>query len=182
MTEKSKDKISSEERKLGKALNFGLLYGASARTFQIRARVDYGLDIPLDEAQRFKAIFDQTYSRLRWWQLEQHREAQTKGKIQTVGGRLVSFPNPANCYTDSRNYPIQAAAADLHILAIQGIYAKLVERRLPAFLVNFVHDELVLEVREDLLDEVSCLVVDEMTGAFLSYSKPIIRNPWRKDS
>jgi DNA polymerase-1 len=79
------------ERKLGKAHSFGLLYGASVRTFEIRARVDYGLDISLDEAYRFKAIFDQTYSRLRWWQLEQHREAEQKDKIRTVGGRLISF-------------------------------------------------------------------------------------------
>src|SRR5215208_3137501 len=147
VTGKSEDAITSEERKLGKALNFGLLYGASANTFKIRARVDYGLDISLDEAQRFKSIFDQTYSRLRWWQLEQHREAQTKSKIKTVGGRLVSFHNPARCYTDARNYPIQAAAADLQLLATQRIYAQVVERRFPAFLVNFVHDELVLEVR-----------------------------------
>ncbi len=35
VTRKSEDKITSEERKLGKTLNFGLLYGASARTFQI---------------------------------------------------------------------------------------------------------------------------------------------------
>jgi DNA polymerase-1 len=171
VTRKSEDKINSEERKLGKALNFGLLYGASAQTFQTRARVDYGLDIPLDEAQRFKAIFDQTYLRLRWWQLEQHREAQTKGNIKTVGGRLVSFPNPANCYTDSRNYPIQAAAADLQMLAIQRIYTQLLECKLPAFLINFVHDELVLEVRDDLIDEVSCLTQDEMTGAFLELFK-----------
>jgi len=34
VTGKSEDEITIEERKLGKALNFGLLYGASARTFQ----------------------------------------------------------------------------------------------------------------------------------------------------
>jgi len=39
-------------------------------------------------------------------------------------------------------------------------------------LVNFVNDELVLEVREDLLDEVSCLLVNEMTGVFLELFKP----------
>jgi DNA polymerase I-like protein with 3'-5' exonuclease and polymerase domains len=66
--------------------------------------------------------------------------------------------------------------------AIQRIYARLLERRLPPFLINFVHDALVLEVPGNLLDEVSCLVVDEMTGAFLSYSKPIIRNPWHRDA
>jgi DNA polymerase I len=169
---KSEDEITSEERKLGKALNFGPLYGASAGTFQIRASVDYGLAISLDEAQRFKAIFDQTYSYLRWWQLEQQREAKTKGKIETVDGRLVSFQNPARCYTDARNYPIQAAAADLQLLALQRIYAQLVERKLPAFLVNCVHDELVLEVRADPVNEASSLLEDEMTDAFLEVFKP----------
>jgi DNA polymerase I len=127
--------------------------------------------------RRFKSIFDQIYSRLRWWQLEQHREAEQKGKIKTVGGRLVSFQNPAMCYTDSRNYPIQAAAADLQLLAIQRIYTRLAERNLPAFLVNFVHDELVLEVRADRVDEVSSLVVDEMSGAFLELFEPYKPEP-----
>ena len=177
VTGKAEDEITIEERKLGKALNFGLLYGASARTFQTRASVDYGLAISLDEAQRFKFIFDQTYSRLRWWQLEQQREAETKGKIKTMSGRLVSFHNPARCYTDARNYPIQAAAADLQLLGIHRIYAQLVERKLPAFLVNFIHDELVLEVREDLTDEVSSLLEDEMTGAFLMLFRPYNPEP-----
>jgi DNA polymerase I len=87
------------------------------------------------------------------------------------------LPNPARCYTDARNYPIQAAAADLQLLAVQRIYAQLVERKLPAFLVNFVHDELVLEVREDLVEEVSSLVVDEMTGAFLELFSPYNSEP-----
>jgi DNA polymerase I len=89
----------------------------------------------------------------------------------------MSFQNPARCYTDSRNYPIQAAAADLQLLAIQRIYARLIERKLPAFLVNFVHDELVLEVREDLLDEISSCLADEMTGAFLQLFKPYNPEP-----
>jgi DNA polymerase I len=171
VTGKSEDEITIEERKLGKALNFGLLYGASARTFQTRASVDYGLDISLDEAQRFKSIFDQTYSRLRWWQLEQHREAQTKGKIKTVGGRLVSLQNPEKCYTDARNYPIQAAAADLQLLAIQRVHTVLLKQSLPAYLVDFIHDELVLEVREDVVPNVRELLRHEMTRAFLDLFK-----------
>ena len=92
--------------------------------------------------------------------------------IRTIGGRLASFQNPAYCYTDSRNYPIQAAAADLQLLAAQRIHARLLERKLPAFLVNFVHDKLVLEVRADRVEEVSFLVKDEMTEAFLALFRP----------
>jgi len=172
VTGKSEGDITGDERKLGKALNFGLLYGAGAHTFQTRARVDYRLEISLKEAERFKSIFDQTYAHLRWWQLEQQRAAEQKGKIKTVGGRLVSFQNPARCYTDARNYTIQTAAADLQLLAIQRVHAALLEQDLPAYLVNFIHDELVLEVREDVAGEVRELLVQEMTQAFLDLFKP----------
>ena len=171
VTGKSEDEITIEERKLGKALNFGLLYGASARTFKIRAQVDYGLDISLGEAQRFKTIFDRTYSRLRWWQLEQHWNAQITGKFTTVGGRIVFFRNRARCFTDAYNYAIQAAAADLQMLAIQRVHAALLHNNLPAYLINLIHDELVLEVREDVVADVSELLTHKMTQAFLDLFK-----------
>jgi len=43
--------------------------------------------------------------------------------------------------------------------------------------VNFVHDELVLEVRADRVDEISSLLVDEMTEAFLALFKPYTPEP-----
>jgi DNA polymerase I len=131
--------------------------------------------------RRFKSIFDQIYSRLRWWQLEQHREAEQKGKIKTVGGRLVSFQNPAMCYTDSRNYPIQAAAADLQLLAIQRVHTTLLEQGLPAYLVNFIHDELVLEVRDDYVADVRNLLTREMTQAFLGLLKSFDPDPLSRE-
>jgi len=163
--------ITDGERKLGKALNFGLLYGAGAATFRTRARVDYGLEISLEEGEQFKRVFDSTYAALRWWQGEQQRDAQSRGWIKTPGGRRVSFRDPQDCYTDSRNYPIQAAAADLQLLAIQRTHAALTAANLPAYLVNFVHDELVLEVREEALAEVTALLHKAMTGAFLDLFK-----------
>ena len=163
--------ITGEERKLGKALNFGLLYGAGARTFRTRARVDYGLEITLEEAEQFKRVFDSTYAALRWWQGEQQRDAQARGWIKTPGGRRVSFRDPQACYTDSRNYPIQAAAADLQLLAIQRTHAALLAAHAPAYLVNFVHDELVMEVREDAREAVAVLVQEAMTGAYLDLFK-----------
>ena len=167
VTGRPEDQISGEERKLGKALNFGLLYGAGAKTFRTRAQVDYGLEIPLDEAERFKRVFDQTYSRLRWWQMETEAQGKRTGYIRTPGGRRVSLRDPQDCYTDSRNYPIQSAAADLQLLAVQKVHAGLQELGLPAFLVNFVHDELVLEARADCVEEISQLLVSQMTEAFL---------------
>jgi hypothetical protein len=87
-------------------------------------------------------------------------------------------PNSALVYPEHNNPRLCTISLNLRANRRQirhveiRIFARLVERRLPAFLVNFVHDELVLEVREDLLDDVSCLVVDEMIGAFLELFKP----------
>jgi hypothetical protein len=65
----------------------------------------------------------------------------------------------------------------LQLLAIQRIHNRLVEQKLPAFLVDFISDELVLEVREDVVDEVSSLLIDEMASAFLELFKPYKPEP-----
>ena len=54
VTGKPEPTITAGERKLGKALNFGLLYGAGAKTFRTRAQNDYGLEITQEEAEEFK--------------------------------------------------------------------------------------------------------------------------------
>ena len=171
VTGKPENQVSQEERKLGKALNFGLLYGAGAKTFRNRAQMDYGITISLDEAVRFKEVFDRTYSSLRWWQMENQRKAEQRGYIQTPGGRRVCLRNPQDCYTDSRNYPIQSAAADLQYLAIKTLHAAIQNSKLPVHMVNFIHDELVLEVREDYVDETSQLLVSAMTDSFVTLFK-----------
>ena len=129
------------------------------------------LSFPLEEAERFKGIFDQTYNKLRWWQMENQRKGQRSGFIKTPAGRRVSFRDPQDCYTDSRNYPIQAAAADLQLAAIVRVHAAIQKQGLPAYLVNFVHDELVLEVATDAAEDVSSLLVHEMKQAFLDLFK-----------
>jgi|TARA_B100000315_G_scaffold253395_1_gene292090 DNA polymerase I-like protein with 3'-5' exonuclease and polymerase domains len=167
VTGKAVDEISADERKLGKALNFSLLYGAGAKTFQTRAQVDYGIEISLEKAERFKEVFDNTYSTLRWWQSEKQRDAERTGSFTTVGGRLCTYKDQKHVYTESRNYPIQSAAADLQLSAIAR--CALAIQNLPAYMINFVHDELVLEVREDAIDQLSTILKEEMTAAFTDF-------------
>ncbi len=83
----------------------------------------------------------------------------------------MSFKDPEDCYTDAWNYPIQSAAPDLQLLAIQRTHEALLDARLPAYLVNFVHDALVLEVWEDTLGEVESLLQTAMVDAFLDLFK-----------
>ena len=53
-------------------------------------------------------LFDRTYNKLRWWQFENERKGKQTGYVQTVGGRRINYRDPANCYTNSRNYPTKS--------------------------------------------------------------------------
>jgi DNA polymerase I-like protein with 3'-5' exonuclease and polymerase domains len=55
--------------------------------------------------------------------------------------------------------------------AIHRVHTALRHKDLPAHMINFIHDELVLEVREDVVDDVRELLRHEMTGAFLDLFK-----------
>jgi DNA polymerase I-like protein with 3'-5' exonuclease and polymerase domains len=57
------------------------------------------------------------------------------------------------------------------MLAIQKVHAVLLQTNLPAYLVNFIHDELVLEVQDNVVAEVRELLRHEMTQAFLDLFK-----------
>ena len=181
ITGKPPAEVTPDERKLGKALNFGLLYGAGAETFRRRAWLDYDIHLASAEARRFKEVFDQTYQVLRTWQEQNHRLVERQGWLQSPAGRRIYVKNPGNCYTVARNYPVQGAAADLMMLAIQRTHAALLQAKVPAFLVNFVHDELVLEVADDAVAQVKDLVNQAMTSAFLDLFReydpaPLARN------
>ena len=170
--------VTDAERKKGKAINFLFLYGGGVDTYRTRAFVSYGLDISEDEAAYHRDVFDQTYAALRWWQSEEYAEHQRVGGVKTVGGRWLPFPDPNDCYTNSRNYPIQGSAADLQYLAIQRVHNAI--QGMDAHLINFVHDELVLEVRADQVEKVAALVQDQMTNAFLDLFKSFDPAPLAK--
>jgi hypothetical protein len=83
-------------------------------------------------------------------------------------GTLVSLQEPARCYTTSRETILFKPRRQIFSsLQYNRFIPSSWKCKLSAFLVNFVHGELVLEVREYLTDEVSSFLVDEVTGAFL---------------
>jgi DNA polymerase I-like protein with 3'-5' exonuclease and polymerase domains len=153
-----------------------LLYGAGARTFRSFASANYGLDITLEDAEQYKTQFDKSYAKLRFWQLEQHRKHQQAGEFRTVGGRRCVFKDRKHCYTDSRNYPIQGAAADLQMKAIHAVSDQLTGKGV--YLVNMVHDELIMEVVDAQVAHVMDQLVLIMTDVFMQVFR---RFPAAKD-
>ena len=60
------------------------------------------------------------------------------------------------------NAPIQGSAADIIKLAMVNVYNKLKEKELKSTMILQVHDELILNVKENELEEVKQIVKDEM--------------------
>lgn len=163
------DKVTADHRRNAKAINFGLIYGMSP----------FGLtrttDLTLAEAEDFvKAYFNQ-FPGVRAYIENTKKLAAEQGYIETLLGRRRYFPalkDGTNYILRSRleresiNSPIQGTAADIMKLAMLRIAAALPKAKLKGQMLLQVHDELVLEVPEDEIEETAKLVSKEMTDAY----------------
>ncbi len=138
--------ITKEERKLAKALNFGLIYGQGARGLKDYARASYGVEMSREEADLYRRRFFDTYPGLKHWHEWERREWQ-RGNTETrtlTGRRRTGLTT----LTERLNSPVQGTGADGLKLALAFLY----ERRgeCPgAVPILAVHDEIVLECEED---------------------------------
>jgi DNA polymerase-1 len=164
-----KAEVSKEERQLAKAVNFGLLFGLGAKGLRYYAKSEYGLDLSLEEAGRYRRAFFATYGGLARW----HRAAgaATARECRTLAGRrrLLHELTP---YTHRLNTPVQGCEADGAKLAM----ALLWERRgqVPgAVPVLFCHDEIVVEAGEDQADAAAAWLQAAMVEAMAPQIDPV---------
>ena len=100
--------VGKEDRKLAKAVNFGLLYGQGARGLKEYARDKYETDITLEEAALYKRRFFETYPGLAAWH-ERERQRMKRGETETrtlAGRRRVGVER----FTEWVNAPVQGTA------------------------------------------------------------------------
>jgi DNA polymerase-1 len=137
--------VGKEDRKLAKAVNFGLLYGQRARGLREYARDSYGTDITLEEAALYKRRFFETYPGLKSWHDRERRALERGGaETRTLAGRRRKG---VTRFTEWVNAPVQGTGAD----GLKLAQALLWERRgeCPGVLpVATVHDEIVVECDE----------------------------------
>ena len=97
-------------------------------------------------------------------------EAKTTGSVKTMLNRRRFIPEikSSNKIVKSlgerlaMNAPIQGSAADIIKLAMVNVFNKLKEKSLKSEIILQVHDELILNVKKDELEEVKALVKEEM--------------------
>ena len=174
----SPEAVTKEQRQLAKAVIFGLLYGQGARGLARYAKQTYGVEMSEAEAEKHRNRLFKTYPGLRAWQKQTGDTVQLTQKVKTSCGRVRDFGRERKGYQycAALNHPIQGAAAEITLSALARITPLLCG---DCRLVNVVHDEILLEVREDKVDCFKELVIDAMESAFLDVfpeSNPYLKN------
>ena len=161
------ESVSAEQRRSAKAINFGLIYGMSA--FGLTRQ----LGITRGDAQEYIELYFARYPQVKIYMDAIRNQARESGFVETVFGRRLYLPD-----IDSRNYqrrqyaersainaPMQGTAADIIKKAMIDLERQLVEESIDAKIIMQVHDELVLEVKDNSVDAVRELVTEAMGKA-----------------
>lgn len=158
------DKVSKEERSKAKAVNFGIVYGIS----------DYGLGEQIGVSRKIaKEYIEQyldKYSGIKKFMEDISEIAKTDGYVKTLYNRRRYIPEiQSNNYVVRQfghriamNTPIQGSAADIIKIAMINVYKKLRENKLESKLILQVHDELLVEAKEEEKEIVEKILKNEM--------------------
>ncbi len=182
---KPEEQITKEERQLAKAVNFGLIYGISAKGLVEYAKT-YGVDLSLDSAQKIRESFFGYYTAIRAW--HERVKKELREFKESRGHTLLGRPYTAHTFPDAVNYPIQGTGADLLKLSVLMFDAELRRENLGANVVNLVHDEVLVECEEHIAERVKELLERAMkhAGKIVLKQVPVevevsINKRWEKD-
>ncbi|AFJ88357.1 DNA polymerase I [Burkholderia sp. KJ006] len=158
--------VNSDQRRIAKVINFGLIYGMSA--FGLASN----LGITRDAAKLYIDRYFARYPGVAQYMEDTRAAAKDQGYVETVFGRRLWLPeiNGGNgprrqaAERAAINAPMQGTAADLIKLSMIAVDDWLTRDRLASRMIMQVHDELVLEVPDDELSLVREKLPEMMCG------------------
>jgi len=118
--------------------------------------------VKLDWAERAVAWYYFDFTGISKWRQKSVAEARAKKRVRTKIGRLIHIPDDASDRS-LFNLPVQATGADGFKLALIHISEKL--NGLDARIVHTQHDEIIVEVRDDIANRVKAIVAESMEEA-----------------
>lgn len=156
--------VTKDMRRTAKAVNFGILYGISSFGLSEDLKIDVG------SAKKFIDNYLETYPGIKEYMDKEKKEAYKNGYVTTIMNRrrVIDELKSSNYMVRSGgermalNTPIQGSAADILKKAMVDLHREMTKRGLKSKILIQVHDELVLNVYKDELEEVKALVKDKM--------------------
>jgi len=163
-----RDEVTAVQRRIAKAVNYGLSYGQS----------DFGLaralDIPRTQDAEYSRRYFQRFPTIHKFMDEIVAVARAQGGARTLLGRWRPIQNlmsksPAARHAAERiaqNTPMQGTGADIIKLAMLRTADRIARERWPVPMLLTVHDELVFESPPDLAERVGAALVEEMETVY----------------
>ena len=176
--------VSKAQRIASKAINFGLIYGMSPKGLVAHMKSS-GIGISLPEAKHFRAAFFKFYRsyqpyHYRLW-MRADREFRENGEVllESRSGRVRRLIEDDMRYKSTKwprktvvyNTPVQSLASDGLKQALVLLWPHL--KALDARPVNLVHDEIIIECRKDVAEEMSGILEDCMVRGMERYLKKV---------
>ncbi len=170
------DEVSTNQRRSAKAINFGLIYGMSA--FGLAKQLGIGRH----EAQQYMDVYFKRYPGVLTYMEETRQLAFEQGYVETLFGRRLYLPeikskNQARKKAAERaaiNAPMQGTAADIIKKAMLSVHQWLIQNNDPRIKMTMqVHDELIFEIHEDIVEQTTNKLVELMNNA-VELSVPLI--------
>ena len=168
VTGKMPSEITKDERKMGKPVNFGYLYGMYPTKFQKYAKINYGVDFSMAEAELSREKYFAMFPGLLKWHERQRRMVHTHQQVHSPLGRVRHLPDimsPDNSVRmeaerQAINSPVQATGSDITLFAM--IQLQKILKPSEAAMVMTLHDGIGFEIREDKVDYYEPLIKETM--------------------
>lgn len=168
LTGKDVSDISSEERSLAKALNFGMMFGMGSDSLVNYAWKNYRVELTSEQASTFISKFYEKYTGFKTWQ--NRISTETSYASRTMLGRRRLFPGGGN-YTQLINTPIQGVEADILKTVLSELPNNLKDTS--GKLIATIHDEVIISCKEEEGNTVVKIVKDTMEKACQRFLKTI---------
>ncbi|MDW8847826.1 DNA polymerase I [Erwinia sp. MMLR14_017] len=162
------DKVTGEQRRSAKAINFGLIYGMSA--FGLSRQLNIGAG----EARKYMDLYFERYPGVLRYMENTRQQAAEKGYVSTLDGRRLYLPdiNASNAMRRKAaeraaiNAPMQGTAADIIKKAMIAVDSWLTPQTTPEVkMIMQVHDELVFEVKASEVEAATAKIRELMENS-----------------
>lgn len=168
--------VTSEHRRIAKAVNFGIVYGMGG--FGLATR----LEIERKEADAFIEAYFERFPMVRKYMDDTIAGARENGYVQTLLGRRRYLPEIKASNQQARaaaermaiNMPVQGTAAEIIKLAMLRMQERLDESEMRTLMLLQIHDELLFEAPDDEREALTAIVDEVMPTVMPELDVPLV--------
>ncbi|MFB6212476.1 MAG: DNA polymerase A family protein, partial [Candidatus Magasanikbacteria bacterium] len=143
--------VEPKQRELAKTLNFGIIYGMGPQAFSQQT------NLSKKESKEFIENYFKDFPKVKEWQKKIKNQARSAGFVTNENGRRRKIKGGWKTERAAINMPVQSLGADIIKIAMRKTYNFLQDEELlhrKTNLILSIHDELLLEVADDIVDTI----------------------------